>query len=129
MRTKTIGELTDDEWLAQRCIAVDVDGTLIFWDNPRGPDHPGGTWMPNQLLIDRLIKWKVSDINRQLIIWSGNGREHAMRMVVLLGLLGVVDHVMSKPTFFLEDHPDWSDENTTVIDVREQWPSKETTDE
>lgn len=126
MKHKKINQLTDDAWNKQRCIAVDVDGTLVFWENNLGPGDPGGNWKPNQLLIDRLIAWKTGNINRELIVWSGNRREHATRMVLALGLTGVVNYVMSKPTMMMEDHPFWFDANTTMVDVREQWPTENT---
>lgn len=122
MMIKTIGNLTDEEWQSTNCIAVDVDGTLVLWENELGPGDPGGNFKSNQKLIDRIIKWKCGDIGRrQFIVWSGNGRDHAVKMLLLIGLLGITDHIMSKPTLFFEDRPDWFEHTTTVIDVREHW--------
>ena len=121
MIVDSIEDLTDEALAKARSIAVDVDGTLVHWDNPRGKGDPGGNCTPNGALIEKLIQWKKGNLDRELTVWSGMGREHATRMVAHLNLLGVVNHIMSKPTFMFDDHTGWFDDSCHMVDVKPMW--------
>lgn len=116
MRTIPLEQLTDEDLARHRTIAMDVDGTLILWSGPT-PGSPGsGEPKPNVALIERMMRWKALG-DRDWIVWSGNGKEHAWRMVAGLGLQAHVHIVSAKPTLMLDDAPGWFDDNCCMVEV------------
>ena len=78
------------EFPRQRVIAVDFDGTLFRKEG---------------CLNEGVAAWcrKKKSEGFQMILWSARGREICERAVVAFGLVGVFDHVLSKPGYILDD--------------------------
>lgn len=94
---------------------VDVDETLVGRPNI-GPmlthegwvlcnsGEPYEAWVRvHQEHVRTLLEFKARGFN--IVVWSAGGSKWAETVVFLLGLSGVVDVVMSKPTWFLDDKP------------------------
>lgn len=68
-------------------IAFDIDGTLIGFLK----DEP-------QYDTINLLKWFAERPEKyNVIVWSGGGRDYALRVVERLGLSSFVNQVMAKP--------------------------------
>lgn len=88
---------------------VDVDGTLLHWDN-YSPGKPVTTQDPNYVydytrctvngeLVQALRIWHVSP--RLLYIWSWGGAEHARRASQICNL--TADAYLCKPWAYVDD--------------------------
>jgi hypothetical protein len=89
-------------------LAVDVDGTLVFWDG--FPDKPGkarGKPTPNEPLVAALIRWKRGRPDRHLTVWSKGGIEHVRRICALCRLTPYVDVMLEKPNLLVDDSTNW----------------------
>ena len=73
-----------------KCIAVDVDGTLIGKFN-----------LPNEKLIS-WCKFQKSQ-GFYLILWSARGRDHAVKTAESYRCLELWDVIMSKPGYIVDD--------------------------
>lgn len=74
---------------------VDVDDTLVIWDNERT------SYTPHQEHIN-LIK-RCHKRNQTVIVWSNGGEEWAYRIVKELGLEEYVTATASKPRWAVDD--------------------------
>ena len=74
----------------------DVDKTLIMWEF-------GDKWHPHTAHIDLLKQFKYQGYT--IIIWSAGGWEWAEKAVGLLGIQDLVDFVVNKPDWFIDDLP------------------------
>lgn len=67
-----------------RTIWVDVDDTLVLWDDERNgiPSGPGAGWHFNMSLVNALDAHLHTHPNDRLVIWSGGGVGYAQRFVL-----------------------------------------------
>lgn len=92
-------------------VMFDVDETLVLWENVY--KYPMELWlkieqpslimhvMPHLKHIELLKQFKAR--GHKVIVWSQGGYEWALRIVKALGLENVVDVVMSKPKWYVDD--------------------------
>ncbi len=90
---------------------VDVDGTLLFWDEKPGRVTRGVPLeqlhlhcIVNVTLVERLKRWKKP--GNLLVVWSMGGKDHAQWAVKLVGLQGAVDVCLPKPCGLVDDAGD-----------------------
>ena len=72
-----------------RCIAIDVDGTLII----------------NNEVNHKLIEW-CKDKKEQgylLLLWSARGQDHALNAADISNTTELFDHIVSKPGYIVDD--------------------------
>ena len=72
-----------------KCIAVDVDGTLLV---------RGGA---NVALIDYLRERKAEGFS--LTLWSSRGEAHARNAAEVFKCADLFDHILSKPGWVIDD--------------------------
>jgi len=72
-----------------RCVAVDVDGTLLIGSRPNA----------------RLIEWCWQKKNEgfRLMLWSARGKDHAINAARLCGVMDLFDAIESKPGYIVDD--------------------------
>lgn len=100
----------------QKSIYVDVDGTLLIWPEPNpGVRQPGVEPEIHWDLVRVLRKWKQEFPEKELIIWSANGKKHAQKVTHLCGLQHYVDAFLTKPSMCIDDSWAWF-QNRTFID-------------
>lgn len=88
-------------------VFVDVDGTLLIWSEPApGTVDIGGKPKINWKLIHRLRDWK-RDTGGEIVIWSGNGKQHAQWAVEVAEIGDIVDAVHAKPRAMIDDSFEW----------------------
>ena len=73
----------------QRCIAIDVDGTLLI----RG--------RLNQPLIEWVKQKKEEGF--ETILWSARGKDHAAKVANHFGIGDSFDSILSKPGYIVDD--------------------------
>lgn len=101
---------------SHRIVMVDVDDTLVLWDwksiNPDGIglvsiSNPDGNCtelvMPHNRHIALMRQFKAR--GHTVVVWSQGGWSWAEAVVKALGLEGVVDIVMDKPSWYVDDLP------------------------
>ena len=76
---------------------VDVDDTLIIYDQP--PPNPYGyyhgiPWRVNQPLLDGIHRFQADSPEKQIIIWSGGGKEYSEILIHRFGLTGLVEGML-----------------------------------
>lgn len=92
-------------------VYFDVDDTLVMWGKPQ---HPRATpflkdngeiemLVPNVAHIEALIR--AHFVGHTTIVWSGNGKEWAKRVIEMMGLEHYVTFVHNKPDHFYDDMP------------------------
>jgi hypothetical protein len=97
-----------------KIIYYDVDDTLIMWDLSateyessnliRIVDPASGVsryCLPHQRHIDLMQEFKVR--GHTIVVWSQGGSEWAHRAVVALGIENLVDVVIGKPDWYVDD--------------------------
>ena len=90
----------------------DVDSTIIFDTNEATIDTvtyldvTGRAFLakPHKVHIDQMRKHKARGYT--VIVWSGNGYQHAENVVKALGLENYVDYCMSKAVKYWDDLED-----------------------
>ena len=100
-------------------ICVDVDDTLIFWDEHStlaNPDpasrvnivDPNDGLLTNHRVHHRHVKFmrKQQAKGFTVIVWSASGATWAAAVVKALGLDDVVTACISKPVKYVDDHPE-----------------------
>lgn len=99
---------------ATRSVFFDVDDTLVLWDwrqySPEGiglidikSPNAGTTIsvLPHYRHIELMKQFKVR--GHTVVVWSQGGHEWAEAVVLALGLEDVVDLVMDKPNWYVDD--------------------------
>jgi len=81
------------------CIMVDVDESLTFFELKDFKEKG------NMNLVEILIDWKKDNRNKELILFSREGRRHAMRVAIEMGLDDTVDKYFSKPSIIIGGEP------------------------
>lgn len=90
-------------------IYCDVDGTLVDFEYPldtRPEDLlyiNGIAVLPNFKHVKKLQQFKAR--NFKIVVWSQGGSHWAESVVHLLGIEEIVDIVISKPNWFIDDLP------------------------
>lgn len=93
-------------------IFCDVDETLVIWGEHHGhhPDPRAVTFnclgtdfqlLPHFKHIELLKDFKKQGF--KVIVWSAAGASWAREIVNKLSLTEHVDHILSKPTFYIDD--------------------------
>ena len=93
---------------------VDVDDTLVSWF--QGGKGPYDTLVLKSACetdkVELKIHWEtVEQIKlhklrgHSVVVWSAGGAEWANKVVTELGIERLVDAVLAKPSFFLDDQP------------------------
>ncbi len=97
-------------------VFVDVDETLILWNwkdyteditglisitDPKSGVSEYG--LPHQRHIDLIRQFKAR--GHTVVIWSAGGAEWAERAVKALGIEKMVDAVLAKPNWYVDDLP------------------------
>ncbi len=72
-----------------RCIAVDVDGTLIY------------SGRLNQRLADWCEAKKVAGWD--VVLWSARGRKYAEKVAEKFGIVGTFTSIVGKPGYIVDD--------------------------
>lgn len=94
-------------------VAVDVDDTLVMWDNPtvNGPgkvpvQFAGETvyLTPHTYHIQLIKMYKERGYN--IFVWSANGKFHVERVINALGIKDYVDFGMTKFCKHMDDSED-----------------------
>ena len=101
---------------SHKIVMFDVDDTLVIWDwkpiNPEGvglveiKDPVSGfkeLLMPHERHITLLKQFKTR--GHTVVVWSQGGWSWAETVVKSLGIEDVVDVVMSKPDWYVDDMP------------------------
>ncbi len=72
-----------------KVIAIDVDGTLIT----------------KGVVNDDLVAWCIDRKNEGfcMILWSARGEKHAKNAAKITNLEGVFNHILSKPSYIVDD--------------------------
>ncbi len=76
------------------------DGDVHYFDVAGQPKRGKA----HKVHIDQLIKHKARGFT--VIVWSGNGHQHAHNVVKALGIEDHVDYCMSKPVKYWDDLTD-----------------------
>ncbi len=94
---------------------VDVDDTLVSWDYHFGENYDNKVEFVDPMdgkrafleVIQPTIEAMKSHRIRghSIIVWSAGGGEWAREVVERLGLSGMVDACLAKPTWILDDMP------------------------
>lgn len=97
-------------------VGVDIDDTLISWkpiEPGEEPPHPSCVRQSIYFDGKTLEYWKYPDNilsvethshkGHAIIVWSGSGYQWAAAVVQALGLGSVVDIIMAKPRWLLDD--------------------------
>ena len=91
-------------------VYVDVDTTLIEWDDPKNPEDCGVVWIHGKMFYvneyNVAYLKKFADRNHAIIVWSGSGVAWAQAVVRALGLTDYVHAVLSKPSYYIDDIKD-----------------------
>ncbi len=77
-----------------KVLYVDVDRTLIMWET-------GDNWHPHKEHIDLLRQFAYQ--GHGVVIWSAGGVDWAVKAVKLLEIENLVDLVITKPDWFIDD--------------------------
>jgi FMN phosphatase YigB (HAD superfamily) len=101
---------------SHKTVYFDVDETLILWewrifsddsshlvcitDPDSGVSEYG---LPHNRHIDLMRQFKAR--GHTVVVWSAGGYDWAHRAVVALGIEAMVDVVMSKPDWYVDDIP------------------------
>jgi hypothetical protein len=57
---------------------VDVDGTLVLWDDSAGFGDPGrDAWRANAAVVGYAEAWLAAHPGGRLVVWSSGGRDYA----------------------------------------------------
>ena len=84
-------------------VFCDCDGTLVLWgDEDHGIPHDGFP-EPNKNLIRALRAWKSLNEFKTLVVWSGEGADHAQWVVQFCQINDITDFVLCKPQIILDD--------------------------
>lgn len=92
-----------------RMVYVDVDETLIFWEEPPKGINTIDVWIRtrkyqlNQRLIEKMIQ--LHNAGYGLIVWSTAGAEWAEEVVKRANLDSFVEACIAKPIFYVDDAP------------------------
>lgn len=101
---------------ATRLIAFDVDDTLVIWDWQR--INPEGIGLlkivnpvtgveclvqPHNRHVELMKQFKVR--GHTVIVWSQGGSEWAEAVCKAMGIENLVDFVMDKPNWYVDDLP------------------------
>lgn len=99
-------------------IAFDVDDTLIMWDeyshSSNAPDDYVKVVCPHDghATFHKVHERHVKFLKKQhakgfsVVVWSASGTGWASAVVKALGIEAYVDFAMSKPTKYVDDHPE-----------------------
>jgi len=97
--------------MEHRRLFVDVDDTLVIYDDGRNEPHPYGIYhdIPytiNEKLLEGIKEWNLGNPESWIIIWSGGGEEYARMWAERLGLLegwrsGTVTPMIKDETTFI----------------------------
>jgi len=94
---------------------VDVDDTLVMWNSFDMPESKQGDFLnipcgnetvtvyPHRAHIDLLKQFKARGHN--VVVWSQGGSDWAETIVNTLGLQDLVDVILTKPNWFVDDIP------------------------
>lgn len=77
-----------------KVLFCDVDKTLIIWES-------GNQWHPHEEHIALLRQFKYQ--GHGVVVWSAGGYEWAERAVYLLGIDDLVDLIVNKPDWYIDD--------------------------
>jgi hydroxymethylpyrimidine pyrophosphatase-like HAD family hydrolase len=96
----------------ENTIGIDIDNTLLLWDNPT-VDGLGKVAFPyaGQTIYLTPHNYHIAVVKSHIergyyvILWSGNGYEHARRAARVLGLDKYDIQVMSKLCKHMDDNP------------------------
>ena len=101
---------------SSRIVMFDVDDTLVIWDwkaiNPDGVGlvyirNPDGNCeelvMPHDRHIRLLRQFKAR--GHTVVVWSQGGHAWAENVCKILGIDSIVDIVMDKPNWYVDDLP------------------------
>lgn len=101
---------------ATRLVTFDVDDTLVIWDwKSIVPDGNGLVSItdpnnsvavlvyPHNRHIELMKQFKAR--GHTVIVWSQGGHEWAEAVCKALGIEGMVDYVMDKPNWYVDDLP------------------------
>ena len=80
---------------SDKVVFCDVDDTLIIWE--------GRSYRPHKKHIDMLHKFH--ERGQPIVVWSAGGYEWAETIVKELGLSDIVEFIMCKPSWFIDDLP------------------------
>lgn len=99
-----------------RVIFVDVDDTLVIWDwkefDPEGKtlvsiENPEANCtelvMPHNRHVQLIRQFKAR--GHTIVVWSQGGWSWAESVVKTLGIENLVDFVMDKPNWYIDDLP------------------------
>ena len=73
----------------QKCIAIDVDGTLLI------------NGKLNQKLADGVLRRKKEGF--ETILWSARGKDHAFKVADHFNICDYFDSIISKPGYIVDD--------------------------
>jgi len=101
---------------SSRIVMIDVDDTLVIWDwkpfDPHGEnlisiENPEAKCaelvMPHSRHIQLLRQFKAR--GHTVVVWSQGGFAWAESVVKALGIENLVDFVMDKPNWYIDDLP------------------------
>lgn len=101
---------------SSRIVMFDVDDTLVIWDwksvNPDGNGlvyirNPDGNCeelvMPHERHITLMRQFKAR--GHTVVVWSQGGHAWAESVCKVLGIESIVDIVMDKPSWYVDDLP------------------------
>lgn len=78
-----------------RSVFFDVDDTLALWE--------GSSYSGHQRHIEMMAKFK--ERGHTVVVWSAGGAEWAVSVCEELGIEDLVDYVMDKPSWYVDDLP------------------------
>lgn len=85
---------------------VDVDDTLVLWQNQNVEDAQGiyydTPWKVNQAILDGIFEFDRDHPGALIVVWSGGGMEYAQEWIDLFGLHDIaIAIVKDQSTFHL----------------------------
>lgn len=97
--------------MERRRLFVDIDDTLVIYDDGRNAPHPYGIYRDipytiNEKLLKGIDEWNLGNPESWIIIWSGGGEEYARMWAERLGLIagwrsGTVTPMVKDQTTFI----------------------------
>lgn len=82
---------------SDRVVFVDVDNTLILWFNDTS------SFSINYKLVEKLKQFHVR--GQKIVVWSAGGWAWAKKAVDICELHDIVDLVLGKPSWIVDDLP------------------------
>lgn len=90
---------------------IDVDETLIMWNNDVNDPTTKVLDLPNGNLVIKLHKKHIQLVKNlyaigwNVTVWSQGGSDHAETVIKQIGLADHVHEIMNKPVMYLDDKP------------------------